>query len=161
MPSPHADFDSQTAHPAQRHLPLHLPSPLAMKSTTKTEKLVANVIDLMATDQDWTIPSLAAALGISSDRTRLAIHRLVNAGKIYHSHSIEPSHKNVYRLAAVFPPTSGAAFISPANDTGAEREAVLNRRHRRHTASWPAADPTLTTAMFALVRTHSPSCEGD
>ncbi|WP_423378756.1 hypothetical protein [Burkholderia sp. LMG 32019] len=40
-----------------------------------------------------------------------------------------------------------------------EHEAMLDLRHRRHTASWPAVDRALVSAMFAMVQTASPPAE--
>ncbi|QUO23818.1 hypothetical protein KEH57_09460 [Burkholderia cenocepacia] len=120
----------------------------------KTARTDAQILSLMSDGRDWTITTLAATLTVSNERVRLSIRRLVNAHQIYHSRRIEPSHTNAYRIIDTDNPAPVDPAVVPLEDDP-EHEAKLDRRHRRHTPSWPAADQTLVTAMFAMVQTTS------
>jgi len=84
---------------------------------------------------------------------------LGNWHKIYRRRCPGSAHTNVYGLIGDAKSSPPEEAVTPGLEDDSEHEAKLDRRHRCHAASWPVADCALVTAMYAMVRTRSPSAD--
>ncbi|WP_155741435.1 hypothetical protein [Burkholderia territorii] len=121
-----------------------------MGMPTKPELLAKEIARLMSDNQHWTVTAVAKALNVTEERVRVAIRRLQSMHVIYNSQRIEPTHTNAYRLISAAQATSSELTVEQVHDT--EREARLDRRHRRMVPSWPVGDEVLVKAMYAMVK---------
>ncbi|MGU7843766.1 hypothetical protein ACV22V_30385 [Burkholderia sp. AW33-5] len=127
----------------------------------KTLQLASCLIQLMSDGRPRTKREICEALGLTSGRARSALERLVASNDVQICRSLPANCPYVYTLGTGSEEgadTRQSHRRRRGGDSAAprvselEREAALDRRHRADGKWWPAADPVVTAAMFALAR---------
>lgn len=131
-----------------------------MSHSTKHETLAEDISNLMSDGKDWTISTIAGALGVSNERVKTGLRRLMDAYRIYHSGRVEPSHANAYRLVGAGDSSPWLQTIDRVRERDANEQSTIDQRYRRQAPSWPVVDDVLVTAMYAMIKvTHSKSTD--
>lgn len=123
-----------------------------MDKLSKTARKDAKILGLMVDDREWTVAALASTLAMSAETVRRAVLRLIGKHKIYHSRTLILSRTHIYRIVK----TEIAAWQGQAT-FGSEHKVRRVWCRARDVDRWSAADQALTSAMYAMVRTGSPS----